>query len=122
MKKYITYINEFHNSNQNEIDFINNQLKKHLVDNEENQTEIEEILDFLFSTWKSYKNIWYSTIVEKKEAWHKKLAKLETKDDEVAWIDYEIVLDFKDWFKFVKLISQNSYNREWKIMSHCVAS
>jgi hypothetical protein len=50
MKKYITYINEFHNSNQNEIDFINNQLKKHLVDNEENQTEIEEILDFLFST------------------------------------------------------------------------
>ena len=123
MKKYIDYVKQFHEWNQTEIEFIENQLKKHLSENEENQTEIETILDYLFSNPKvNISKIWYKTILEKTEKWHKKLSQLETKDDEEVWVDYEIVLDFKDWFKFVKLISQNSYNREWKIMSHCVAS
>jgi hypothetical protein len=47
--KYHKYIKEFHNNNQVEIDFIDNQLSKHLKDNQENQTEIETILDYLYS-------------------------------------------------------------------------
>jgi hypothetical protein len=47
--KYYQYIKEFHNNNQVEIDFIDNQLSKHLKDNQENQTEIETILDYLYS-------------------------------------------------------------------------
>ena len=122
MQKYIDYVNKFQEWNEFWLNFITNQLKKHLVDNQENQTEIEEILDFLYSTKKFYKTIWYKTILEKTKAWHKKLAKLESKDNEVEWIDYETIKDFWDWFKFVKLISQSAYNREWKLMSHCVAS
>ena len=122
MQKYINFINEFHEWNQIEIDFINNQLFKHLINNNENQDEIEQILDYLYSKKSNISKIWYKTILEKSKKWHESLTKLQTKDDEIVWEDYEIVLDFKDWFKFVKLISQNSYNREWKLMSHCVAS
>ena len=49
MQKYIQYIQEFHNSNSVEIDFINNHLKKYLETNIESQDEIEQILDYLFS-------------------------------------------------------------------------
>jgi hypothetical protein len=49
MKKYLTLIQEFHNSNPIEIEFIEKILPKHLLSNPENQTEIEEILDYLFS-------------------------------------------------------------------------
>ena len=122
MEKYIKFINEFHEWNQIEIDFINNQLSKHLKDNNENQDEIEQILDYLYSKKSNISKIWYKTILEKSKKWHESLTKLSSKNDEIVWEDYEIVLDFKDWFKFVKLISQNSYNREWKLMSHCVAS
>ncbi len=83
MKKYLTYISEFHNSNPVEIDFIKNHLKKHLETNEENQTEIETILDYLFSNPKvDISKIGYSTILEKTEKWHKKLQSVATKDNE----------------------------------------
>lgn len=49
MQKYIEYVNRFHEWNEIEIVFIQNQLKKHLEKNQENQTEIEEILDYLYS-------------------------------------------------------------------------
>ncbi len=123
MEKYIEYVNRVHEWNVNEVDFINNQLKKHLDSNQENQTEIEHILDFLYSTKKSYKNIGYKTILEKTNAWNKKLIEsASSKDSEVEWVDYEVVKDFWDGFRFVKLISEIAYQREWKLMSHCVAS
>lgn len=118
---YTDYVNRLHEWNENELYFINNQLKKHLQ-GPENQTEIEHILDFLYSTKKSYKNIWYKTILAKTIAWDKKLQELSSKDNEIEWIDYEVVHDFNDWFKFVKLLSQSSYSREGNLMSHCVAS
>jgi hypothetical protein len=49
MQKYLTLINEFHNSNPVEIEFVEKILTPHLATNTENQTEIEEILDFLYS-------------------------------------------------------------------------
>ena len=123
MKNYIEYIKQFHNWNQNEIDFVNNQLTKYLLENEEDQTEIETILDFLYSNpKKDLSKIGYKTILEKTEKWHKKLQSVSSKDNEKEWVDYEVVLDFKDGFKFIKLISKDCYNREGKLMSHCVAS
>ena len=118
--KYLQYIKEFHNNNQVEVYFVNNQLSKHLKENEENQTEIEHILDYLYSNPKiDISKIWYITIKEKAEKRNNKLQSIKIKDDS-DWID--IVLDFKDWFKFVKLRSKESYKKEWKLMSHCVAS
>ena len=123
MNKYIQFVNEFHEWNKAEIDFLNKQLVKHLLTNQENQTEIETILDFLFANKdKDLSKCWYKTILEKTEKWHKKLQSLSITDNEKVWEDYQIVKDFWDGFKFVKLISQNAYNREWKLMSHCVAS
>ena len=121
MKKYIEYVNRYQEWNEYWLYFIENQLKKHLLTNQEDQTEIEHILDFVYSTKKSYKNIWYKTILEKTKARDKKLQALASKDVEEIWVDYEVVHDFGDWFKFVKLLSQSAYNREWKLMSHCVA-
>lgn len=75
MKKYIDYVNKFQEANEFWFYFIENQLKKHLVDNEENQTEIEEILDFVYSTKKYYKNkikakIWsWITLAEYNNEW-----------------------------------------------------
>ena len=122
MKKYIEYINKFHEWNPIEIDFINKHLSNHLKDNQENQTEIETILDYLYSKKPDISKVWYKVLLQKTEKWHKSLQKLESKDNEIEWVDYEIIKDFWDGFKFVKLISQSAYNREWKLMSHCVAS
>lgn len=83
MKKYLTYISEFHNSNPVEIDFVNNHLKKHLETNIENQDEIEQILDYLFSNPNlDISKFGYKIALEKTIKWHKKLQSVATKDVE----------------------------------------
>ena len=83
MNKYIQFVNEFHESNTLGLSFIANQLKKHLETNEENQTEIESILDFLYSNPKTdVSKIGYKTIFEKTEKWHKKLQSVSSNDNE----------------------------------------
>jgi hypothetical protein len=67
-------VNAFHEGNLSGISFIENQLTKHLENNEENQTEIEHILDFLYSNQdKDYSSIGYKTIKEKADKWTKKM-------------------------------------------------
>jgi hypothetical protein len=44
------------------------------------------------------------------------------KDTEEEWKDYTVFMDFEDWFKIVQLVSKESYEREGKLMSHCVSS
>jgi len=83
MGNYLSYIREFHENNQIEIDFINNQLKKHLETNPEIQDDIEQILDYLFSNKIDISKIGYKTILEKTEKWHKKLQQVSTKKDEI---------------------------------------
>lgn len=127
MKKYIEYVNRFQEWNEAWIYFVENKLwdwsyKDWKEIKTLSQTDIEHILDFVYSTKKFYKTIGLKTIYEKAEKWNKELQKLWSKDDEIEWEDYEVVKDFWDGFKFVKLISQSAYNREWKLMSHCVAS
>ena len=123
MQKYLDFVREFHENNENGIAFVSNQLKKHLLENPENQTEIETILDFLYSNPKTdISKIGYATILAKTDKWHKKLKSVAIKNDETEWIDYEVVKDFGDGFRFVKLISKSCYEREGKLMSHCVAS
>ena len=83
MKKYLTYVAEFHENKPKEIEFINNHLKKHLEKNEENQTEIETILDFLYSNKRiDISKIGYQVALEKTEKWHKKLQSISIKDTE----------------------------------------
>ena len=118
--KYLQYIKEFQEDNKAGKYFVENQLKKHLETNPENQTEIEHILDYLYSTRKKFK-VGYKTIKEKADKWSKKLQETSSKDNEVEGTDYEVVKKWKD-FRFVKLISKQAYELEGKRMSHCVSS
>lgn len=91
MNKYINFVNEFHEWNALSLEFIDNQLAKHLKENEENQTEIEIILDFLYLNQETeISKIGYKTILEKTEKWYKKLqaAPTQVRDNEMANIGY----------------------------------
>ena len=123
MRKYIDYVYQFQDGNVKGIEFIKNHLAKYLQENQENQTEIEHILDYLYSHPKlDISKIGYTTISAKAEKWIKKLQTLASKDTEVEGTDYAIDFDFDDWYRIVKLLSQDAYNREGKLMSHCVSS
>jgi uncharacterized protein YwgA len=82
MNNYTIYIQEFHNSNPVELEFVKNHLQKHLKEHEENQTEIESILDYLFANPIDISKIGYSTLLEKTEKWHKKIQSVAIKDTE----------------------------------------
>ena len=87
------------------------------------QSEGEHIIDYLISddAPKRLNRATYDQMKKKTEAWVEKLNKKANKIKE-SEEDTEIVLDFKDGFKFVKLIGENAYKREGYIMRHCVAS
>lgn len=96
MQDYKKYVEEFHESNPIGLNFVYNHLPRHLKDNEENQDEIEQILDYLYSEKPDISKIGYKTILEKTEKWHKKLQSVKTKDTEIEGTDYDVILDFKD--------------------------
>ena len=83
MKNYNQYIQEFHESNPVELEFVDRQLSEYLKENQENQDEIEKILDYLYSVKPDISKIGYKTILEKTEKWHKKLQSVKTKDNEI---------------------------------------
>ncbi len=116
MQKYLQLIEQFHENNPIEIDFIKTQLKGW-----ESQDEVEHMLDFMYSN-KHKKLEWlsYKLILAKTKKWDIQLQKVSSKDTEKEWIDFETYLDFWDGFRIVKLISKQCYEREWKLMSHCV--
>ena len=82
MKDYLIFIQEFHESNPIELEFVKNHLSKHLEKEQENQDEIEKILDYLYSEKPDISKIGYKTILEKTEKWHKKLQSKSHKSDE----------------------------------------
>ena len=121
MEKYIKYINEFQEWNEYWKYFVEYNLQKE--ENTLTQDQIEHCLDFVWRNKKKYKTIWLKTILEKVESWNKKLIEqASSKDNEIEWEDYEVIKDFGDGFRFVRLISKACYAREWKLMSHCVSS
>jgi hypothetical protein len=121
MNKYIQYVNEFQEWNEYWIYFVEYNLQK---ENNLTQNQIEQILDFVWRNKKKYKTIWIQSILEKSIKWHKKLIdNASSKDNEIAWKDYEIIKEWKnEGFKIIKLISKSCYAREWKLMSNCVSS
>lgn len=123
--KYIQYIKEFHHNNQVELTFVYQHLDKHLNQEWviEDQTEIEHILDFLYQKPDmDISKVWYKVLAQKANKWSMTLQlKASKKDTEVRNKDWSVSLDFKDGFKFVKLKSKQAFEREGKLMSHCVA-
>jgi len=105
-------------------EWINTTLNAYLKKNEENQSEIEHILDFLTSD-RAPKRLRRMSYVQAKEGsakWLKSLIKKGNNITEVEGKDITVEIDFKDGFKLVKLVSSDSFKREGNLMGHCVAS
>ncbi len=84
--------------------------------------ETEHIIDYLiFKNYKRLNRATYEQMKQQAEKWNKTMQK-KGKNIKVSNEDLEVVLDFEDGFKFVKLVGENEYKREGHLMSHCVAS
>jgi hypothetical protein len=109
-------------ANNQTMAWIEHNLSNYLDKNEPKTEEIEHIIDYLAqSTIKQMDRVTYEQAKNKSELWVKKLQSeaekiKETKDD------VEVIHDFKDGFKIVKLVGRNAYLREGKLMRNCVAS
>lgn len=86
--------------------------------------DLEHCLDYFHSKEVPSKNITSIGVeqaIKKAKKWVEKLNKQAIKNVETEQ-DIEIVETYNDGFKFVKLLSKDAYQREGKLMSHCVAS
>lgn len=119
MKQYLEQA-----ANQEVKDWINTTLKAHIKKEQENQTEIEHIIDYLNSPQapKRLRQMSYEAAKRNTEKWTKALEKkgahiVETDED------VKVILRSKTTgFKFVKLIGENAFKREGFLMRHCSAS
>lgn len=106
--------------------WVKHNLKNYLErkDVVENQSEIEHILDFLNSDQapKRLRKMSYSEALEGSKRWLKTLVKQGNDLEEVEDIDYDVIIDFNDGMKLIKLKSELSFKREGFLMGHCVAS
>ena len=119
LKKYIDYAET---TDQFLIDWINTVVKNRIKKEAENQGEIEHIIDYLKSDSapKKIKKMSYTQAKEASEKWVLSLRKKGSDINETAE-DTEVILDFNDGMKMVRLIGDNAFKREGFLMSHCVA-
>ena len=95
-------------------------LGKRLPENYD-QSEIEHIIDYLVAENPKLTTANYEQIKKNADKWLATQIKKGNNIKETSE-DTEIVLDFKDGFKFVKLVGKNAYKREGFLMSSCVES
>ena len=90
----------------------------------ENQSEIEHIIDFLNSDSAParLRKMSYKEANESAKRWVKSMIKKGSKLEDVEDVDYDVVIDFNDGFKLVKLKTELAYKREGSLMAHCVSS
>lgn len=94
----------------------------YLKSNAVNINEYEHVIDYLTSedAPKLSRLSWVQA-VEHAGKWIVDLNK-KSKDIIELKSDTEVVLDFGDGFKFVRLVGENAYKREGLLMRHCVVS
>src|SRR3990167_5345933 len=122
MEKYINYARAL-DARQEVIGWLQMVLAKHLEKNPESQDDVEHIIDYLCSDSAPTRiqHMAYGEAKSNTEKWSKSLQKKGEHIKETAK-DTEVVLDFKDGFKIVKLIGKNAYEREGYLMRHCCGS
>lgn len=103
--------------------WISHNLENYLKKNKENQSEIEHIIDYLNSDEAPtrLKSMSYDEAKRNTEKWNDRLIKRAgqiVESDE----DVKVVRNYKDGFKFVRLIGKAAFEREGNLMRHCVAS
>lgn len=103
--------------------WINHNLRNYLKKNPENIGEIEHIIDFLNSEKAPtrLRKMSYEEAKKGSEQWIKTMNKqarniVETEEDT------QVEIDFEDGMKLVRLVGKEAFQREGKLMSHCVSS
>ena len=121
-EKYKKYA-QAQGANTEVVGWVTTNLVNALKKITEDQTEIEHIIDYLVSedAPKRLRKMSYDEAKNNAHKWNKKLQKLGNSIVESDG-DTELLKDFGDGFKIVKLIGKNAYEREGFLMRHCVAS
>ena len=106
-------------ANEHLLKWVATVLKNELARENKTTEEVEHILDYMVQCGKKVQRMSYKDAKKLADAWTKTQQKkgngiIEKPDDT------EVLLDFKDGFKIVKLIGENAYKREGFLMSHCV--
>lgn len=104
------------------LDWLSTTLAAELKRKPNKEThELEHLVDYLTSADgpKKLKRMSYSQAMEKANAWTKAQQK-KGKNIEDGPKDIEVIHDFLDGNKIVKLLSKAAYQREGFLMSHCV--
>lgn len=98
---------------------LNNYLKK----NEENQSEIEHIIDFLQSDMAPVRlrKMSYVQAKTSAEKWNNLLKKRGATIQETE-SDVKTFIKLTSGYRFVQLLGENAFKREGALMSHCVSS
>ena len=120
MQQYIDYTKHI-GGDEYLLKWVSTVLKNELAREAKTTEEVEHILDFLVQYKKKVQRMSYKDAKRLSDAWMKTQIKKGNNIVELP-TDTEVVLDFNDGFKIVKLISENAYKREGFLMSHCVAS
>jgi hypothetical protein len=122
MDKYKLYAIGFGGNSEQALLWINTVLKNYLKKHREDQSEIEHIIDYLVSD-KAPKRLGRMSYKEAKvnakkwtDASQKKGRGLKDSSE-----DIEVVHDFFDGYKIVKLLTKKAFQREGSAMSHCLA-
>ena len=121
-EKYKKYA-QAQGANTEVVSWVTTNLVNALKKITEDQTEIEHIIDYLVSddAPRRLRKMSYDEAKNNAHKWNKKLQKLGNSIVESDG-DTELLKDFGDGFKIVKLIGKNAYEREGFLMRHCVAS
>jgi hypothetical protein len=105
------------------LTWIDTHFKPYLEKEKPEQTEVEHIIDY-FASDKRPKRISKMSYAQAKSNTDKWNAALIKKGDNIKELptDVEIIKDFGDGFKIVKLVGENAYKREGFLMRHCLVS
>jgi len=117
--KYIEYAKHI-GADEHLIKWCKTTLKNAIEKEEKTTEEVEHILDYLVQSDKKLERMSYEQALKLTLAWDKTQQKkgngIEEKPE-----DTELLMDFGDGFKILKLIGENAYKREGFLMRHCVA-
>jgi len=117
---YTDYTNHI-GGNEFVLKWVKTTLANYLEKNQPPIEEVEHIIDYLAQTDKKIERMSYIQAKKNADTWNKALQK-KGADIKEGPEDTEIVLDFGDGFKIVKLIGENAFKREGFLMRHCVGS
>ena len=105
--------------NKNAKQWVETTLSIHLRKNTPNNQEINHILDYINKTGKDLFGYTYKDSKNKANNWTLHLNNIKIKQNESPE-DTKIIMTFSDSYKMVQLLTKQAFQREGKLMKHCI--